>query len=115
MTQTKTQQTPGPLSVFDNGGNFNGPHAIGVSRDTGDGMADVAYMEMHNRDRETTLAYAQLFAAAPEMLEALQRALDSGQLRGCLVERVVHAAIAKATYPKGGILSLKVKAEGSDQ
>jgi len=56
--------TPGPLLIEDGGGRIMITHVAGMN---------IARMESQ-RDRETALAFAHLFVAAPDLLEALKEA-----------------------------------------
>ena len=97
MTNT-TAHTPGPWWVYKEGSRFPGIEA----RLNGRNFSVVVYGDdkeiegVKGRTNAEALANARLIAAAPALLEALSKAVESGQLRGCLCEAECRAAIAAA-------------------
>jgi len=92
----KTEHTPGPWN-FSHGRISSRAHQ--TSKDLR--LTVIADLDMENDSHGEQEANARLIAAAPELLEAMQHALDVMEIfkvgEGCGTQKAAREAIAKAT------------------
>ena len=98
-----SKHTEGPWEIYtwaDHMPHAGMPASIGESDDLGMEADDVCNMVQLEDDQETW-ANARLIAAAPELLEALEDIVDSGEIPYCRSSPLVIAARAAIKKARG--------------
>ena len=96
----KTKHTPGPWSITRTG--FPDTYGPGTKKDIGPSVDELVCVTAGNDNGEKDMANAYLIAAAPELLESLQRILEQVVETGTVNAIEGERARATINKAKGG-------------